>query len=94
MTFASDRRGYGPKVPGVFVMPEPYAYRPPVPGATEEEAAMAALELGLKMFDMASSGAPAAIIIEPVISAGGILVPPKCYMEGLRAAADERKPSI
>ncbi len=90
VTFASDRRGYGPKVPGVFVMPEPYAYRPPVPGATEDEAAMAALDLGLRMFDMASAGAPAAIIIEPVISAGGILVPPKCYMEGLRQAADER----
>ena len=30
MSFASGRRGYGPKVPGVFVIPEPYAYRCPI----------------------------------------------------------------
>ena len=51
---------------------------------------MACLELGLKMFDMTSSGKPAAIIIEPVLSAGGVLVPPKCYLKGLRKAADDR----
>ena len=51
---------------------------------------MACLEFGLKMYDMQSRGSPAAIIVEPVISAGGVLVPPKCFMEGLRRAADER----
>ena len=89
-SFASDRRGYGPPVPGVYVIPEPYAYRPLIPGANEEESAMACLEFGLKMYDMQSGGSPAAIIVEPVISAGGVLVPPKCFMEGLRRAADER----
>jgi 2,2-dialkylglycine decarboxylase (pyruvate) len=39
---------------------------------------------------MASTGRRAAIIIEPVISAGGVLVPPKSYMQALRRAADER----
>jgi 2,2-dialkylglycine decarboxylase (pyruvate) len=39
---------------------------------------------------MQSSGRPAAIIIEPVISAGGVLVPPKVYMQALRKAADDR----
>jgi len=29
-TFASDRRGYGPKVPGVHALPEPNAYRCPI----------------------------------------------------------------
>lgn len=90
VSYASDRRGYGPTMPGVFAIPEPNAYRPDFPGATAEESAMAALEFGLKMFDMHSAGAPAAIIIEPVLSAGGIIVPPKRYMEGLRRAADER----
>lgn len=89
-SFASDRRGYGPAVPGVFVIPEPNAYRPMFPAATEEEAAEACLDFGLKMFDMQSRGAPAAIIAEPVISAGGVLVPPKSFFEGLRRAADER----
>ncbi|MGO1120667.1 aspartate aminotransferase family protein [Rhodovibrionaceae bacterium A322] len=89
-SFASDRKGYGPTVPGVFLIPEPNAYRPLIEGMDPEDSAMTGLELGLKMFDMQSRGAPAAIIVEPVISAGGVLVPPKCFMEGLRKAADER----
>jgi 2,2-dialkylglycine decarboxylase (pyruvate) len=90
VSFASDRKGYGVPVPGMFAMPEPNAYRPYIQGATEEDSALACLELGLKMFDMQSSGRPAAIIIEPIISAGGVLVPPKAYMQALRRAADER----
>jgi 2,2-dialkylglycine decarboxylase (pyruvate) len=90
VSFASDRKGYGVPVPGVFVMPEPNAYRPYIDAGSEEASALACLELGLKMFDMQSSGRPAAIIVEPIISAGGVLVPPKAYMEALRRAADER----
>ena len=89
-SFASDRRGYGVPTPGVFAIPEPNTYRPHIDAGSEEASAMACLELGLKMFDMTSAGKPAAIIVEPVISAGGVLVPPKCYLEGLRKAADDR----
>jgi 2,2-dialkylglycine decarboxylase (pyruvate) len=77
-------------VPGVYVMPEPNDYRPYIKGLSGEESALACLELGLKMYDMASTGRRAAIIIEPIISAGGVLVPPKSYMQALRKAADER----
>lgn len=90
LSMASDRRGYGVPAPGVFVIPEPNAYRPYIPAATEEAAALANLELALKMFDMQSSGRGAAIVAEPVISAGGVLVPPKAFMQALRRAADER----
>ncbi|MFD1381172.1 aspartate aminotransferase family protein [Fodinicurvata halophila] len=90
VSFASDRKGYGPGVPGVFPIPEPNSYRPWIPGGSDAESALAALELGLRMFDMQSAGAPAAIIVEPVISAGGVLVPPPEYMQALRKAADER----
>ncbi|HUZ63294.1 MAG TPA: aspartate aminotransferase family protein [Acetobacteraceae bacterium] len=90
VSFASDRKNYGVPAPGVFVIPEPNAYRPYIPGATDDEAARAVLDLGLKMFDMQSTGRGAAIIIEPIISAGGVLVPPKCFMQGLRKAADDR----
>ncbi|HZA94822.1 MAG TPA: aspartate aminotransferase family protein [Burkholderiaceae bacterium] len=90
VSFASDRKGYGVPTPGVFIIPEPNAYRPYIKGATEEEAALANLELALKMFDMQSTGRGAAIIAEPIISAGGVLVPPKAFMQALRKAADER----
>lgn len=90
VSFASDRKGYGVPMAGVFLLPEPNAYRPYIKGLSSEESALASLELGLKMFDMASSGRRAAIIVEPIISAGGVLVPPKSYMQALRSAADER----
>lgn len=90
VSYASDRKGYGVPPAGVFVMPEPNAYRPYIAGMDAEQSALACLEIGLKMFDMASAGRPAAIIVEPVISAGGVLVPPKSYMQALRQAADAR----
>ena len=90
VSFASDRKNYGVPAPGTFVMPEPNAYRPYIKAATEEDSALACLELGLTVFDMQSIGKPAAIIIEPIISAGGVLVPPTAYMQALRKAADDR----
>jgi 2,2-dialkylglycine decarboxylase (pyruvate) len=90
VSMASDRKGYGVPPPGVFVIPEPNAYRPYIPAETEEASALAILDLALKMFDMQSSGQGAAIIVEPVISAGGVLVPPKAFMHELRKAADDR----
>jgi 2,2-dialkylglycine decarboxylase (pyruvate) len=90
VSMASDRRGYGVPAPGVFVIPEPNAYRPYIQAETEEASALANLELALKMFDMQSAGRGAAIMIEPIISAGGVLVPPRAFMQALRKAADER----
>ena len=81
VSFASDRKGYGVPVPGVYVVPEPNEYRPYIEGLSGEESALACLDVGLKMYDMASTGQGAAIIIEPIISAGGVLVPPRAYME-------------
>ncbi|MEM7749817.1 MAG: aspartate aminotransferase family protein [Pseudomonadota bacterium] len=88
-TFASDRRGYGPKVPGGHVIPEPNAYRCPIEHC-RDTCDMSCLRVGLKMFDMATDGEPAAIIAEPVISAGGIIVPPEGYFDALKKAAHQR----
>ncbi len=90
VSMASDRKGYGVPPPGVFVIPEPNSYRPLIAGMSEDESALAGLELALKMFDMQSSGRGAAIIVEPVISAGGVLVPPHAFMVALRKAAGDR----
>jgi 2,2-dialkylglycine decarboxylase (pyruvate) len=90
VSMASDRKGYGVPAPGVFVIPEPNAYRPTHKGLSAEEDALANLDLGLRMFDMQSAGRGAAIIVEPVISAGGVLVPPRSFMHALRKAADDR----
>lgn len=89
VSFASDRRGTGPKPAGVHVIPEPNAYRCPVEHC-RDKCDMTCLRVGMRLFDMQSSGAPAAIIAEPVISAGGVLVPPEGYFSELRKACDAR----
>lgn len=90
VSMASDRKGYGVPPPGVFVIPEPNSYRPYLAGMSAEESALANLDIALRMFDMQSAGRGAAIVVEPVISAGGVLVPPKSFMRALRKAADDR----
>ncbi len=89
VSYASDRRGYGPTVPGVYALPEPNAYRCPVEHC-RDSCDKTCLRVGLRMFDMASGGRPAAVIAEPVISAGGVIVPPDGYFEALRDEARAR----
>ncbi len=89
MSFASERRGYGPKVHGVSAIPEPYSYRCPI-GHCRDTCDMSCMVVGLKMFDMTSEGAPAAIIAEPILSAGGVIVPPDGYFKKLKDEASKR----
>ncbi|MFQ5626528.1 MAG: aspartate aminotransferase family protein [Methyloligellaceae bacterium] len=89
MSFASDRKGYGPKVHGVSVIPEPYSYRCPI-GHCRDDCDMSCMKVGLNMFDMGCEGAPAAVIAEPILSAGGVIVPPEGYFKTLRAEAKKR----
>jgi 2,2-dialkylglycine decarboxylase (pyruvate) len=90
LTLAGGRRGYGPALPGSFALPAPYAYRCPIrhcDGACD----CACLEAGFDLFDQASVGAPAALAAEPVLSAGGVIVPPPGYFARLAALCEERE---
>ncbi|MGH6611149.1 MAG: aspartate aminotransferase family protein, partial [Burkholderiaceae bacterium] len=89
ISFASDRKGYGPAVPGTFVIPEPNAYRCPVKHC-RDKCDRTCMKIGFEMYDMQSAGAPAAVIAEPVISAGGVLVPPDGYFDALQAETRKR----
>jgi len=89
VSYASDRKGYGPGMPGTFVIPEPNAYRCPVKHC-RDKCDRTCMQVGFEMFDMQSAGAPAAVIAEPVISAGGVIVPPAGYFEALQAEAHKR----
>ncbi len=88
-SYASDRRGYGPAVPGMHAIPEPNAYRCPI-GHCRDSCDKSCMKVGLNMFDMQTRGAPAAIIAEPILSAGGIIVPPEGYFDVLRQEAEAR----
>jgi len=89
LTLAAGRRGYGPTLPGAFALPAPYAYRCPV-RACDGECNCTCLEAGFDLFDQASVGSPAALVAEPVLSAGGVIVPPPGYFARLAELCAER----
>lgn len=89
LTYAAGRQGHGPTQPGVFALPAPYAYRCPIKhcaGSCDRTC----LEVGFEQYDQQTTGAPAAVIAEPVLSAGGVLVPPPGYFTRLVELAHER----
>lgn len=90
VSLLGERKGYGVPMPGVFMLPEADMYRPYLSGMDPEASAHTVLELALRMFDMQSTGHGAAIIAEPVLSGGGVIVPPASFLHALRRAADER----
>jgi 2,2-dialkylglycine decarboxylase (pyruvate) len=86
-TYNSSRQGYGPSAPGSFVLPAPTPYRPIFEknGVYDWEAE---LDYGFELFDRQSSGSPAALIMETIMSSGGVVVLPKGY---LKAAAERAR---
>ena len=89
VSFASDRKGYGPGMVGTFVLPEPNAYRCPVKHC-RDKCDLTCMKVGFELYDMQSTGARAAVIAEPVISAGGVIVPPEGYFDALQQETRER----
>jgi 2,2-dialkylglycine decarboxylase (pyruvate) len=90
LTLAGGRRGYGPALPGAFALPAPYAYRCPIRHC-DGTCDCACLEAGFALYDQASVGAPAALVAEPVLSAGGVIVPPPGYFARLLELCEERE---
>jgi len=89
VSFASDRKGYGPGMPGTFVIPEPNAYRCPIRHC-RDRCDRTCMKVGFELYDMQSTGARAAVVAEPVISAGGVIVPPDGYFDALQQEARKR----
>src|SRR4051812_1734863 len=89
-TYAAGRRGYGPGTPGAFAIPAPYEYRCPIRHC-DGDCDCSCLEAGFELFDQASVGAPAAVLAEPVLSAGGVIVPPPGYFARLLELCEERE---
>src|SRR4051812_32245357 len=83
-TYSGGRRGYGPGAPGNFVLPPPDSSRPDVVGADGSLDWRRQLDLGFAIVDAQSTGALAACIVEPILSAAGVVVPPPGYLAALR----------
>ena len=81
-TFNGARQGYGPGIPGVLTLPTPHAYRSPFAtnGSYDWETELA---FGFDIVDRQTTGGLAAVIVEPVLSSGGIIEPPPGYLAAL-----------
>jgi 2,2-dialkylglycine decarboxylase (pyruvate) len=89
VTFSMGHAGYGPLVPGALALPAPYAYRCPIRHC-DGTCDCTCLEAGFDLVDQQSVGSLAALVAEPVLSAGGIIVPPPGYLVRLLELCRER----
>lgn len=85
---ANFRRNYEPLLPGCFHIPSPYLYRNPF-GETDP-ARLAQLCANALEDEIAFQGADtiAAFIMEPVLGAGGVIVPHETFMPLVREICD------
>ena len=85
---ANFRTQYEPLLPGCHHIPAPYTYRNPF--NETDPAKLAALCLSALEDEIAFQGAGtiAAMIMEPVLGAGGVIPPHESFMPGVRAICD------
>jgi 2,2-dialkylglycine decarboxylase (pyruvate) len=88
-TYSVGRSGYGPPLPGSLSIPAPNAYRCPIRHCTNA-CDLSCLEVGFEQVDQQSAGALAAAIAEPIISTGGMIVPPAGYFPRLKELCEAR----
>ncbi len=86
---ANFRRAYEPLLPGVFHLPAPFPYRNPF--STTDGVVIAQSIANLFEDEIAFQGADtiAAFIIEPVLGAGGVIVPDESFMPLMRSICDK-----
>ncbi len=87
-TYAAGRKGYGPADVGSFAIPAPNAYRRRFPGIDLDW--RVELKDAFAQIDAMSTGALAAFIAEPILSAGGVIDLPVGYLKALQEECHKR----
>lgn len=88
-TYSAGHRGYGPALPGTMALPTPNSYRCPI-AHCRDRCDLTCLDVGLALTDAQSTGSPAAVIAEPILSSGGIVPLPDGYLARLKAHCADR----
>ncbi|MBV8168628.1 MAG: aminotransferase class III-fold pyridoxal phosphate-dependent enzyme, partial [Alphaproteobacteria bacterium] len=88
LTFGWGRAKHKLAAPGTSAILTPYAYRSPLAGGNDFVEKI--LQTSFEIADANFTSKPAAVILEPVLSAGGIIVPPPGYVKALMTMAHER----
>lgn len=89
-TYSTGRKNGGPTMPGQLAFPAPYPYRSVFRKADGSYDWETELEWSWSMIDRQSVGSLAAFIMEPILSTGGILEPPKGYLTRMAQECKKR----
>jgi 4-aminobutyrate aminotransferase/(S)-3-amino-2-methylpropionate transaminase len=82
------KHGMGPLVPGSHVVPYADCYRCPL-GQTYPSCGIACAEVARKQVKMQSTGAVAAVVVEPMQGTAGNVIPPDEFLGAVRSIADD-----
>ncbi len=85
---AERKIGYGPMAPGFLHVPPPYPYRGH-PKLSPAEHGIACAQAFEETIIYEGPETVAALLMEPIISGGGVLVPPDEYLPRVREICDE-----
>ena len=89
MSYIAAAPNHGPTIPDLYAVPTPYAYRPPIENENGEWW-RALLDISFDTLDRQCAGNLAAVIVEPVISAGGVIELPTGYLQALKQRLEAR----
>ena len=89
VTFAGWHAGHGHLPGGTQAIVAPYCYRCPL-AQTFPKCELACLTTSFELLDAQSTGRPAAVITEPLFSAGGVIEPPPGWLRRLKELCAER----
>jgi 2,2-dialkylglycine decarboxylase (pyruvate) len=89
LSYAAWHKGIAPSAPGSFALMAPYCLRCPI-AHSYPDCDLACLSGSLEVLDAETVAPVAAIITEPIFSAGGVVEPPPGWLARVRRACDER----
>ncbi|MBI4588169.1 MAG: aminotransferase class III-fold pyridoxal phosphate-dependent enzyme, partial [Candidatus Rokubacteria bacterium] len=87
---AIDHIGYGPMLPGSHTLWGPYAYRCAMCGKLPSGCSGECLDMSFEMFDKAVVGPPAALVMEPIFNAAGVIECPPGFLKRVQEKCRER----
>ncbi|KAF5009852.1 hypothetical protein FDECE_3947 [Fusarium decemcellulare] len=88
--YHAGRKGYGPLMPGMHMLPSPDAYRSIFRRPDGSYDWETELNYGWSLVDKGSCGSLAAVIMEPILSSGGIIAVPDGYMSAMKKHCEKR----